>query len=49
MIGIDTNILVRFLTRDDESQYQKARHLIQSQLDTGDAIFISLLVMMETE
>lgn len=49
MIGIDTNVLVRFLTRDDESQYQQARDLIQSQLDAGEAIFVSLLVIMETE
>lgn len=49
MIGIDTNVLVRFLTRDDEQQYELARHLIQSQLDVGAAIFISLLVVLETE
>ena len=49
MIGIDTNVLVRFLTRDDETQYEQARNLIQSQLDAGEAIFVSLLVVMETE
>ncbi len=49
VIGIDTNVLVRFLTRDDESQYELARSLIQSQLDAGEALFVSLLVVMETE
>lgn len=49
MIGIDTNVLVRFLTRDDESQYELARSLIQSQLDAGETLFVSLLVVMETE
>ena len=49
MIGIDTNVLVRFLTRDDEHQYELARNLIESQLNAGEAIFVSLLVVMETE
>jgi len=49
VIGIDTNVLVRFLTRDDESQYELARSLIQSQLDAGETLFVSLLEVMETE
>jgi predicted nucleic-acid-binding protein len=49
VIGIDTNVLVRFLTRDDETQYERARSLIQTQLDAGDPIFVSLLVVLETE
>jgi predicted nucleic-acid-binding protein len=28
MIGLDTNVLVRYLTRDDEAQYQLAFDLI---------------------
>ena len=28
MLGIDTNVLVRFLVRDDEAQFEKARRLI---------------------
>ena len=28
MLGIDTNVLVRFLVRDDESQFVKARGVI---------------------
>jgi predicted nucleic-acid-binding protein len=49
VIGIDTNVLVRFLTRDDENQYELARSLIQSRLDAGEALLVSLLVVMETE
>lgn len=30
MIGLDTNILVRYLTRDDEIQWQQATQLIQN-------------------
>jgi predicted nucleic-acid-binding protein len=29
MIGLDTNILVRYLTRDDEQQWQQAATVIQ--------------------
>ncbi len=29
MIGLDTNILVRYLTRDDELQWQQASEVIQ--------------------
>ena len=29
MIGLDTNILVRYLTRDDEPQWQQAATVIQ--------------------
>jgi predicted nucleic-acid-binding protein len=49
VIGIDTNVLVRFLTRDDETQYEQARSLIQAQIDAGEPIFVSLLVVLETE
>lgn len=29
MIGLDTNILVRYLTRDDERQWGQASEIIQ--------------------
>jgi predicted nucleic-acid-binding protein len=39
MISVDTNLLVRLLTRDHESQYKKARALFKSEQvfipDTG--------------
>lgn len=49
MLGIDTNVLVRFLVRDDEAQYEKASRLIQREVAAGHVIFISLLVLLETE
>src|SRR2546430_7641380 len=33
MLGIDTNVLVRFLVRDDEAQFEKARRLIRREVD----------------
>lgn len=44
MIAIDTNILVRFLTRDDESQ-----HLKSVELFRNNRVMILDTVWMETE
>jgi len=41
MLGIDTNILVRFLVRDDESQFEKARRLIRREIAAGRRVFVS--------
>jgi predicted nucleic-acid-binding protein len=49
MIGVDTNVLVRYLTRDDQAQYERARRLIDSGLSKGEPALVSLLVLMETE
>jgi predicted nucleic-acid-binding protein len=49
MIGIDTNVLVRFLIRDDESQFEKARKLIKREVTAGRRVFVNQLVIMETE
>ena len=49
MLGIDTNILVRFLVRDDEAQFEKARRLIRREVAAGRRVFVSQLVLLETE
>jgi predicted nucleic-acid-binding protein len=49
MIGLDANVLVRYLVRDDEVQFERARRLIQRETGRGEAILISLLVLLETE
>jgi len=49
MLGIDTNVLVRFLIRDDETQFEKARKLIKREVSTGHRVFVNQLVLMETE
>jgi predicted nucleic-acid-binding protein len=49
MLGIDTNVLVRFLVRDDEPQFSRAQRLIQREYRRGNPIFVSLLVLLETE
>ncbi|AFY75918.1 hypothetical protein Ple7327_0462 [Pleurocapsa sp. PCC 7327] len=37
MIGLDTNIIVRYLTRDDETQWKQASQLIRG----GEQCFIT--------
>jgi len=49
MLGIDTNILVRFLVRDNEAQFQKARKLLKREVAAGRRVFVNQLVLMETE
>ena len=49
MLGVDTNVLVRYLTRDDKAQYEKARRLIDRELAKGEPVLVSLLVLLESE
>jgi predicted nucleic-acid-binding protein len=48
MLGVDTNVLVRYLTRDDQPQYEKARRLIDREVSKGEPVLVSLLVLLET-
>ena len=47
MIGIDTNVLVRYLTEDDEIQSTKAIKLIDEYTDAHEPIFINNIVVCE--
>ena len=49
MLGIDTNVLVRFLVRDHEAQFERARRLIKREVGAQEKVLISLLVLLETE
>lgn len=49
MLGLDTNVLVRYLVRDDEAQFEKARKLFRREVTAGRRVFVSLLVLLETE
>jgi predicted nucleic acid-binding protein len=49
MIGIDTNVLVRFLVRDDEAQFDRARRLIKREASGGEPVMVSQLVLLEAE
>jgi len=44
MIAVDTNIIIRFLTHDDDRQYKKAFSIFNKQ-----EVFIADTVILETE
>ena len=47
MIGLDTNILVRYLTQDDPDQSMKATAEMEKGLSEGHMFFIADTVMCE--
>ena len=47
MIGLDTNILIRYLTQDDEQQSEIATRFIEKELNIENQGFISLIVLVE--
>ena len=48
MIGLDTNILVRYLAQDDPVQSPQATDLIERHLTEDNPGFISIVAMLET-
>lgn len=47
MIGLDTNLLVRYLTRDHQAQFAKVAQFIDDAADTGEQLLVSSLVLCE--
>lgn len=48
MIGLDTNVLVRYLAQDDRTQAVLAVRLVERELTEREPGYISLLVLVET-
>jgi predicted nucleic-acid-binding protein len=48
MIGLDTNILVRYLTQDDPLQSPKATEIMEQRLTEETPGFVSIVAMVET-
>lgn len=48
MIGLDTNVLVRYLAQDDPKQSARATRLIENELSVAKPGFISLVVLAES-
>jgi len=48
MIGLDSNILVRYLTQDDPVQSAKATQIIEQRLTEANPGFVSVVAMVET-
>ena len=47
MIGLDTNVLARYIVRDDKKQTAAATRLIEAQCTEESPGFVSLLVLAE--
>jgi predicted nucleic-acid-binding protein len=45
MIGLDTNIFVRYLTRDDPGQFRQAAQILERDLTTDNPGFVSLVTV----
>jgi predicted nucleic-acid-binding protein len=48
MIGLDTNVVVRYLTQDDPRQSRRATRVFEDQLTTAELGFLSAVTMVET-
>ena len=48
MIAVDTNIIVRFLVRDDEKQAEAVRRRLKQAEKNRERLLIPLLVVQET-
>ena len=48
MIGLDTNVLVRYLAQDEPKQVARARRLIEEELSVFEPVFISLVVLAKS-
>ena len=44
LISVDTNVIVRFLTEDDQQEFEKAKDLIKK-----NSIFVPTTVVLETD
>jgi predicted nucleic-acid-binding protein len=47
VIGLDTNVLVRYLTQDDPAQSRKAAQVIESTAAVNGGLFLSNVVLCE--
>jgi len=48
MIGLDTNVLIRYLTQDDRVQSAKAAVILERRLTSKNPGFVSIVAMVET-
>lgn len=47
MIALDTNVLVRLLTRDDAKQAERARALLEAHAHEDETVFVADVVLAE--
>ena len=47
MIGVDTNVLVRYIVADDEDQTRRAAAFLEGAISVDDPGFVSVVVLVE--
>ncbi len=47
MKGLDTNVLVRYLIRDDDAEKALADRFVAEALDRGETLFVNQIVLCE--
>jgi predicted nucleic-acid-binding protein len=47
MIGVDANVLVRYIVADDEDQTRHAAAFLEGAISVGDPGFVSVVVLVE--
>ena len=47
MIGLDTNVLVRYLVEDDDPQKRAADRFVEEALNRGESLFVNQIVLCE--
>lgn len=47
MIGLDTNLLVRYLTLDDAAQSKQAARIIDTAIEAGEDLYLNHVVVCE--
>ena len=47
MLGLDTNLLIRYLVHDDPVQFGRARAEIEAAADRGEPLMINAVVLCE--
>ena len=47
MIGLDTNLVVRYLTQDDAAQSKQAARIIDAAIEAGEDLYLNHIVVCE--
>lgn len=47
MTGLDTNVLVRYLTQDDPRQSRRANAIVAEAVASGERLFVGVVVLCE--
>jgi predicted nucleic-acid-binding protein len=46
--GIDTNVLVRLLTRDDAAQFRRVQEFLETRFAEAEPVLVNVIVLCET-